>query len=134
MVKTTYALTLFVAMSLAAPMPPAGNDGTGVMARDGTGNFLGAGTADGAVNEMIKGLANPESDKPVPVPEDQMGKKGKKAAEKAADAKKLDNKPVVTHSPLESLPIVGTLLRPVPLVGSSKKCDEGQAVLMSSGI
>ena len=119
MVKTTYALTLFVAMSLAAPLPPAGNDVNGVMARDGTGNFLGAGTADGAVNEMIKGLATPESDQPTADDKmDKMDKKGKKAAEiKAAEAKKKDKKPVMTHSPLEGLPLVGPLLRPVPLVG-----------------
>ena len=117
MVKTTYALTLFVAMSLAAPLPPVGNDATSVghMRRDGTGNLIGAGTADGAVNEMIKGLATPKSDHP-----DGEDKKGKKAAEiKAAEQKKKE-KPVVAHSPLEALPLVGPLLRPVPLVGDQK--------------
>lgn len=120
MVKTTYALTLFVAMSLAAPMPPAGNDMTGVMARDGTGNLIGAGTADGAVNEMVKGLVTPKNDHPVA--DDKMDKTDKKAAEiKAADDKKKNQKkPVVAHSPLESLPLIGPLMRPVPLVGCQK--------------
>ncbi|KAJ5325004.1 hypothetical protein N7476_003604 [Penicillium atrosanguineum] len=114
MVKTTYALTVFVAMSLAAPLPPAGNDVTGIIARDGTGNFIGAGTADGAVNEMIKGLATPKNDQPAT--DDKMAKMGKKAAAiKAADEKKKEKKPVVTHSALESLPLLGPLLRPVPL-------------------
>lgn len=118
MVKTTYALTLFVAMSLAAPLPPVGNDATSIghVRRDGTGNLIGAGTADGAVNEMIKGITTPKSNHP-----DGEDKKGKKAAEiKAADQKEKEKKPVVTHSPLEALPLVGPLLRPVPLVSDQK--------------
>lgn len=110
MVKSAYALTLFAAVSLAAPLPPAGNDlnGVGHMRRDGTGNFIGAGTADGAVNQMIENLAQQDSDHPdsVPPPMD-------KADEiKAADKKKTKSE----HSILENLPLVGPLLRPVPLV------------------
>jgi hypothetical protein len=45
MVKTTYALTLFAAVSLAAPVPNP----------DGNGNLIGAG-ADGAVNQLISEL------------------------------------------------------------------------------
>lgn len=44
MVKTTYALTLFTAVSLAAPVQKADR------------NFIGAGTADGQVNDVVKGL------------------------------------------------------------------------------
>jgi hypothetical protein len=42
MVKTTYALTLFAAISLAAPVPNP----------DGSGNLIGAG-ADSSINELI---------------------------------------------------------------------------------
>lgn len=49
MVKTTYALTLFTAVSLAAPVQQARND---AMRRDGSGNLIGAG-ADGAMNQAI---------------------------------------------------------------------------------
>lgn len=114
MVRTTYALTLFAAVSLAAPLPPAGNDATSVghMRRDGTGNFIGAGTADGAVNHMIEGLASPKSDHPAAAA--PAGKKGKKAEEiKAADKQKIQSQ----HSVLEAIPLVGPLLKPVPLVG-----------------
>ncbi|KAJ5646052.1 hypothetical protein N7490_002424 [Penicillium lividum] len=45
MVKTTYALTLFVAVSLAAPIHQAGS-----------GNFIGAGTEGGEVNDVVKGI------------------------------------------------------------------------------
>jgi hypothetical protein len=41
MVKTTYALTLFAAISLAAPVPNP----------DGSGNLIGAG-ADSSINEL----------------------------------------------------------------------------------
>lgn len=110
MVKSTYALTLFAAVSLAAPLPPAGNDGNGVghMRRDGTGNFIGAGTADGAVNQMVKNLAQNDSDHP-----DSVAAPMDKADEaKAADKKKTKTE----HSILEDIPLVGPLLRPVPLV------------------
>lgn len=111
MVKTTYALTLFAAVSLAAPVPPAGNDGNGVghMRRGGTGNFIGAGTADGAVNQMVENLAKPNSDHP----ESVEPKKGKADDSKAADKKGKTEK---QHSILEDIPLVGPLLRPVPLV------------------
>lgn len=110
MVKTTYALTLFAAVSLAAPVPPAGNDGNGVghMRRDGTGNFIGAGTADGAVNQMVENLAKPNRDHPKSLD----SKKSKADEIKAADKKKTKSE----HSILESIPIVGPLLRPVHLV------------------
>lgn len=54
MVKTTYAVTLFAAVSMAAPMVPNANDYTGVepMRRDGTGNLIGAG-ADGSLNQLV---------------------------------------------------------------------------------
>lgn len=54
MVKTTYAVTLFAAVSMAAPMAPSSNDYTGVepMRRDGTGNLVGAG-ADGSLNQLV---------------------------------------------------------------------------------
>lgn len=117
MVKTTYALTLFAAVSLAAPLPPAGSEGNGVdhMRRDGTGNLLGAGNANGAVNEMVKGLADHQSDHPASL--DEGHKMDSKAAEiKAADKKqKQENE----HSILEELPVVGSLLRPGNLVGDS---------------
>lgn len=45
MVKTTYAFTLFTAVSLAAPVQQ--------LARDGTGNLIGAGDADGAMNQAV---------------------------------------------------------------------------------
>lgn len=48
MVKTTYALTLFTAVSLAAPVQKSGSGGSE--------NFIGAGTADGKVNDVVKGL------------------------------------------------------------------------------
>jgi hypothetical protein len=110
MVKTTYALTLFTAVSLAAPLPPSGNDGNAVghMRRDGTGNFIGAGTADGAVNQMVENLAKPNSDHP----ESVEPKKNKVDEIKAADKTKTKTQ----HSILESIPLVGPLLRPVPLV------------------
>lgn len=110
MVKTTYALTLFVAVSLAAPLPPAGNDGNGVghTRRDGTGNFLGAGTADGAVNHVVEDLAKPNSDHP----ESMDPKKSKVDEIKAADKEKTK----AEHSILESIPVVGPLLRPVSVV------------------
>lgn len=114
MVKTFYALTLFAAVSLAAPLPPAGDDATSVahMRRDGTGNFIGAGTADGAVNQMIEGLATPKSDHPPAA--GAAGKKGKKVEEiKAADKQKVESQ----HSILEAIPLVGPLLKPIPLVG-----------------
>jgi hypothetical protein len=47
MVKTTYALTLFAAVSLAAPVPNP----------DGSGNLIGAG-ADGGVNQLIAKLTS----------------------------------------------------------------------------
>ncbi|KAJ5732071.1 hypothetical protein N7493_003552 [Penicillium malachiteum] len=47
-VKTTYALTLFTAVSLAAPMQKGGSGGSE--------NFIGAGTANGQVNDVVKGL------------------------------------------------------------------------------
>lgn len=47
--KTTYALTLFTAVSLAAPVQQTQND---PVRRDGSGNFIGAG-ADGAMNEAV---------------------------------------------------------------------------------
>lgn len=47
MVKTTYALTLFAAVSLAAPVPNP----------DGSGNLIGAG-ADGSVNQLIAKLTS----------------------------------------------------------------------------
>jgi hypothetical protein len=128
MVKTTYALTLFAAMSLAAPLP-AGNDATSVghMRRGDTSNLIGAGSADGAVNEMIKGLATPKSDHPAA---DEMDKK---AAEiKAADQKK-KNKPVA-HSPLEDVPLIGPLLRPVPLVGCQKVSSDQNHILIDLDI
>jgi len=128
MVKTTYALTLFAAVSLAAPLAPVGNDVTSIghMRRDGTGNLIGAGTADGAVNEMIKGLATPQSDRP-----DAEDKKSKKAEQIKAAEKKKNEKPKVEHSPLESLPLVGPLLRPVPLVGFQEPCDQKYNILMN---
>jgi hypothetical protein len=92
------------------------------MRRGGTGNLIGAGAADGAVNEMIKGLATPKSD---PAAEDEMDKK---AAEiKAADQKK--KKPAVAHSPLEDVPLIGPLLRPVPLVGCQKVSSDRNHIL-----
>lgn len=130
MVKTTYALTLFAAVSLAAPLPPAGNDANSVdhMRRDGTGNFIGAGTADGAVNEMVKGLATPNSDHPQTGKED--GKKDNKAAEiKAADEKK---KAQAQHSILEDIPVVGPLLRPVPLVRDLCGWKGGRCMMLTS--
>lgn len=129
MVKTTYALTLFAAMSLAAPLPSAGNVATSVghMRRDGSGNLVGAGTADGAVNEMVKGLATPESDHQAG--QDDMGKK---AAEiKAADQKK---KNMAAHSPLEDVPLIGSLLRPVPLVGCRKVSSNQNHILIDIDI
>ncbi|KAJ5923966.1 hypothetical protein N7466_008153 [Penicillium verhagenii] len=48
MVKTTYALTLFTAVSLAAPL---GQTGSG-----GSGNLIGAGSAGGQVNDVLNGL------------------------------------------------------------------------------
>lgn len=48
MVKTTYALTLFTAVSLAAPVQKGGSGGGE--------NFIGAGTANGQVNDVVKGL------------------------------------------------------------------------------
>lgn len=54
MVKTTYALTLFAAVSLAAPVP-SGQDNAQVR-RDGHGNLIGAG-ADGSVNQILSSLA-----------------------------------------------------------------------------
>ncbi|KAJ5925141.1 hypothetical protein N7454_007780 [Penicillium verhagenii] len=48
MVKSTYALTLFTAVSLAAPL---GQTGSG-----GSGNLIGAGSAGGQVNDVLKGL------------------------------------------------------------------------------
>lgn len=117
MVKTTYALTLFAAVSLAAPLPPAASEGNGVdrMRRDGTGNLLGAGNANGAVNQMVKGLAEHQSDHPAWL--DKGHKKGSKAAEiKAADKKQQEEE---KHSLLANLPVVGSLLGPEALVGVS---------------
>lgn len=48
MVKTIYAISLFTATGLAAPLRP--------VARDDGGNFIGAGTAHGAVNDAVNGL------------------------------------------------------------------------------
>lgn len=48
MVKSTYALTLFAAVSLAAPLPQGGG-GSG-----GHGNLIGAGTAGGMVNDIVE--------------------------------------------------------------------------------
>lgn len=113
MVKTAYAVTLFAAASLAAPVPPSA-DVTGVknLRRDGTGNFIGAGTADGAVNEMVKNLATSSSDHPSSLDH-------KEAEIKAANQKQ---KAQSHHSILESIPLIGPLLRPVPLV--SELCVE----------
>jgi hypothetical protein len=54
MVKTTYALTVFAAVSMAAPMAPTSNDYTGVepMRRDGSDTLLGVGT-DSALNQLV---------------------------------------------------------------------------------
>jgi hypothetical protein len=49
MVKTTYALTLFTAMSLAAPLKQFGGS-------SGSENLIGAGTAGGKVNDVVSGL------------------------------------------------------------------------------
>lgn len=115
--KTTYALTLFAGVCLAAPVPQIGDRVTGVdnLRRDGTGNLIGAGTADGAVNEMVKNLATPSSDHPSSLDH--------KAAEiKAAEQKQQKQQP----SLLEEVPLVGPLLRPVPLV--SEVCELGDSL------
>jgi len=49
MVKTTYALTLFTAVSLAAPLRQTGGSG-------GSENLIGAGTAGGKVNDVVADL------------------------------------------------------------------------------
>lgn len=131
MVKTTYALTLCAAVALAAPLPPSENDaGTDMvhMRRDGSGNFIGAGTAGGEVNDMIASLLNPKlssrdsepadnkkpagDEKPAgddkPTGDDKDGKDGK-------DAKGKKKKPEPPqHHIINSLPIVGQLLGGVP--------------------
>ena len=130
MVKTTYALTLCAAMALAAPVPPMENDvGTEMvhMRRDGTGNFIGAGTADGQVNHMISSLLDPKNldsrDEPAdgkPAPGDKPagdGKdaKGGKDGKDGKDGKGKKKKPQPPqHHIINSLPIVGQLLGGVP--------------------
>lgn len=49
MVKTTYALTLFTAVSLAAPLRQTGGSGS-------SENFIGAGSAGGKVNDVVADL------------------------------------------------------------------------------
>jgi hypothetical protein len=134
MVKTTYALTLCAAVALAAPLPPSENDaGTGMvhMRRDGSGNFIGAGTAGGEVNDMIASLLQPklssrdgepaDEKKPVgdekPAGDDKDSKDGKddKDGKDGKDAKGKKKTPEPPkHHIINSLPIIGTLLGGVP--------------------
>lgn len=48
MVKTSYAISLFTASALAAPLRQA--------PRDGGENLIGAGTANGVVNDAVNGI------------------------------------------------------------------------------
>lgn len=102
MVKTIYAVTLFAAASMAAPMASASNDYTGVepMRRDGTGNLLGAG-ADGALNQLVGQLYSNQQKQNADLARQ---KSPKQKAAVAEAAKK--QKPGI----LQSLPLVGGLL------------------------
>lgn len=124
MVKTTYALTLCAAVALAAPLLPSENDaGTGMvhLRRDGSGNFIGAGTAGGEVNDMIASLLNPKlssrDNEPVddkkPAGDDKDSKDGKNPKDgKDAKGKKKPEPP--QHHIINNLPVVGQLLGGVP--------------------
>ena len=102
MVKTTYAVTLFAALSMAAPMASTSNEYTGVepMRRDGTGDFLGAG-ADGALNLLVGQL---DSNLKKQNADLARQKTPKQKAEVAEAAKK---KPNI----LQSLPLLGEFLK-----------------------
>jgi hypothetical protein len=103
MVKSTYAVTLFAALSMAAPMAPTSNEYTGVepMRRDGTGDLLGAG-ADGALNSLVGQL---DSNLKKQNADLARQKTPKQKAEVAEAAKK--KKPNL----LQSLPLIGEFLK-----------------------
>lgn len=101
MVKTTYALTVFAAVSMAAPMAPNGNDYTGVepMRRDGSDTLIGAGT-DSALNQLVGQLYS-ELQK-----ENADAALQKTPKQKAEVAEALKNqKPSILHG----LPLIGGL-------------------------
>jgi hypothetical protein len=103
MVKSTYAVTLFAALSMAAPMAPTSNEYTGVepMRRDGTGNLLGAG-ADGALNSLVGQLNSNLKKQNADLARQ---KTPKQKAEVAEAAKK--KKPSI----LQGLPLLGEFLK-----------------------
>lgn len=86
MVKTTYALTLFTAVSLAAPLRQSGGGG-------GSENLIGAGTAGGKVNDVVAGIL------------------GKLAPRDNNDNSDSGDKVIRHGSLFEELPIVGSLFR-----------------------
>jgi hypothetical protein len=102
MVKTTYAVTLFAAVSMAAPMAPSSNDYTGVepMRRDGTGNLVGAG-ADGSLNQLVGQLYSNLKKQNADLARQKTPKQRAEVAEAAKHQK---------PSILQSLPLIGGLL------------------------
>lgn len=102
MVKTTYAVTLFAAVSMAAPMAPNSNDYTSVepMRRDGTGNFIGAG-ADGALNQLVGQLSSNLENQDADLAWQKTPKQKTEVAEAAKQEK---------ASILQGLPLIGGLL------------------------
>ena len=109
MVKTTYALTLFAAVSIAAPLQRNALDmaATQPMRRDGSGNLLGAGSG-GAMNDLV-GQAYSQLEKQAT---DKLGEKTAQRTEGAQDARKHN------ANILENVPIVGSML-----AGSVRRTD-----------
>lgn len=102
MVKATYAVTLFAAASMAAPLAPHSNDYTGIepMRRDGTGNFIGAG-ADGSLNELVGQVYSNLEAQSADLARQKTPKQKAEVAEAAKHQK---------ASVLQGLPLVGSLL------------------------
>ncbi|KAF7715992.1 Uncharacterized protein PECH_004581 [Penicillium ucsense] len=112
MVKTSYALTLFAAVSIAAPVQNAATTDVArgePMRRDGSGNLLGAG-AGGATNDLVgQAFSSPEKQ--------AANKATEKTPQRTQGTQDAQNQ---NSNILGNLPVLGALLG-----GGSKRSLEG---------
>ncbi|KAJ5484070.1 hypothetical protein N7539_005866 [Penicillium diatomitis] len=114
MVKTTYALTLFAAVSIAAPVQnaPTMDMARGEpMRRDGSGNLLGAG-AGGAANDLVSQAFSSLEKQPA-------NKAAEKTPQRTQGTQDAQNQ---NSNILGNLPVLGSVLG-----GGSKRSLEGNS-------